>query len=289
MSRETLEEGNNRMMKLDEAEAMDNFDDIDPINAYLKQRHSKSRSSIFSNIESDSDYSIGVLDIDNISLLDDIDEFKSSEVKLQESLNALSNDENIDAAKPVLGGELRDANPFISKYQPTESELNLMKQRELAKKTLLQLNSKLERINQNLKSLDKEKAKRLQTKAETGKTALKPAAVKEVVGSWLEQNQSPQTPRFFKDELNSINECEAPLSYMKDYTRKSNILSGIVDNGTSFDKLIGDSPPISMQPARESDLGFKPQSKGRDIHRPSLLSSVLSFFFFTDKMISSSS
>ncbi|KAL0278199.1 UNVERIFIED_CONTAM: hypothetical protein PYX00_000087 [Menopon gallinae] len=209
----------------------------------------------------------GVLDVDNFSLLDDASEFASNDVRLQDSLNALSN-ENTDPREQVLNGELRDINPYISRPDPTESELNLMKQRELAKRTLLQLNSRLERINQNLKSLDIEKPKGKETKGETEKSVLKSLPEKEVARNWFDQNLSPQTPRFFKDELNSIIEPSVtPVSWLKECGRKSDILVGTINNRPSFEKSVRNKSSISIHPLRESDLDFKPQSQDDILNR----------------------
>lgn len=162
-------------------------DEDDPVCAYFRQRTMRSNKKQPPKPESDSESSLEILDLDNISLLDDKSRGDINKELYDDTLSII-----IEAPVENETKKKDDVvfkRPFpVKPKEGNEAELNLMKQRVLAKKAILQAKEK----NIEESKSPKQRISNVSRNSDIFKK------------NWFDYNQSPETPRYFKDELSSI-------------------------------------------------------------------------------------
>lgn len=249
-----------------------NYDD-DTIGAYFKQRTLGQK--IPPEYSTDNESSLGVLDVDNLSLLDDNEKFVIEIEELQDSLHlhegAKKNDKKSESENKKY-----DDGVFKRPYTPkpkenSDSESYLKKQRELAQKAISKFcnNDKSSSANNSKEIIVIKSPKLNRTPIDVHQPISKIHiwSKDNVCKKWFEQNQTPETPKYFKDELSSIYADDVTVNEDEKNSRKSKRVSTskVLDfnddiSKTDFESVVKqlESP---MQDVKLS-LAFEPLSTG---------------------------
>lgn len=236
----------------------------DPISAYFKKRCENSTAAYFKRYEeSDRDSSLGLIDVENVSLFDDVAEDESSGV----------NANKIRASFPVLETFTRDRHSHTAgsldeqASQEVEHDLNIKKQRVLAQKTLMKVNNKLDgSLNRDLQASivdykDSHILRDFSNKIPNNYESEEPEK------NWFQPNLSPNTPRYFNDELSSFGgEENMPSKTAIQYSPPSELQTRQNDYMKKINTLFKEMSQLSLG----SDFQFKTQSQG----------SIFIFYFY---------
>ncbi|KAK6617265.1 hypothetical protein RUM44_005596 [Polyplax serrata] len=227
----------------------------DPISAYFKKRCENSTAAYFKRYEeSDRDSSLGLIDVENVSLFDDVAEDESSGV----------NANKIRASFPVLETFTRDRHSHTAgsldeqASQEVEHDLNIKKQRVLAQKTLMKVNNKLDgSLNRDLQASivdykDSHILRDFSNKIPNNYESEEPEK------NWFQPNLSPNTPRYFNDELSSFGgEENMPSKTAIQYSPPSELQTRQNDYMKKINTLFKEMSQLSLG----SDFQFKTQSQ----------------------------
>lgn len=248
-----------------QSSCFDDFDDDDPIGAYFKQRLAKSKKTDSNQInsktslESDGGSSLGVLDVDNMSLIGGSERYSSIERTLHGSL-APSETKQIESERPQK--RISDYDLFKRPYplntEFTEAEANLKKQRALAQMVLSRV--KNQEAAGNNKLIEPSKMEVSNDVRGRPSSIINPLSTK----YWLESNQSPCTPRFFRNELSSVTSEE--LSDEPTSGGSEPLLSSVAESFQFLEvQAKQEFPEVDFQnetPAIEAEEEFQIQSPG---------------------------
>lgn len=232
----------------------------DPISAYFRKRCSNSSRTFFTkNLGSDSDSSIGVIDVDSVSVFGDEEENDNENFKLMRKSFPV-----IERVKDNKKAERNKQYSDVSSTHIFDSELQLEKQRVLAQIALKTINDK------NNETLNEDSVNGIEKSSENqvlidlaSKFNANLEISKETRKNWFRPNYSPDTPRYFNDELSSIGGEDSALAKSKIKQSLPQAESCMKTRHSKYTKNMNSILKELNQNDLKADLEFKAQTKGK--------------------------
>lgn len=172
----------------------------DPIAAYFNKRcRNSTKEYLNKRNDSDSGSSIGVLDVENLSYFGKEVENENESSFLNNSVHSI----NLKSQKRISD---------TRRYGEPEDSLNIEKQRSLAHEVLTNI-QKIEKTHDfNNKEILQPKRQSSILKDISSKVINPKTPINQEERNWFTQNLSPNTPRYFNDELSSLGESNTSTS-----------------------------------------------------------------------------